>query len=240
MVARASLVGAALAGLFGTDSVRAEDQSLQALLPKLSAWSSRLEAVLNRSVFTMTGHTDEVDGDGKTSDHKEGVFRVDARGERAHVQVLRYAEDGEDKTAEAREKVRRDEEKRDKKHKEPDEVLHMPFLQPELGKYSFRVGESDPRSPARVRVYFTAKQRAKNLGNGSAWVDTKTGEVLTMGVSPSKTSLFVDFVNVTLEFGDLTPSGPGISRIGFDAGGGFLFFHKRVRGEAMLSNYQVK
>jgi len=238
--ARASLVGAALAGLFGTESLRAEDRSLEALLPKLSAWSARLEAALNRSVFTMTGHTDEVDGDGRASDHKEGVFRVDARGERVHVQVLRYAEDGEDKTAEAREKVRRDEEKRDKKHKEPDEVLRMPFLQPELGKYSFRIGESDPRSPARVRVYFSAKQRAKNLGNGSAWVDTRTGEVLTMGVSPSKTSLFVDFINVTLEFGDVTPAGPGISRIGFDARGGFLFFHKRVRGEATLSNYQVK
>lgn len=122
----------------------------------------------------------------------------------------------------------------------PDEVLHMPFLQPELGKYSFRVGESDPRSPARVRIYFTAKQRAKNLGNGSAWVDTRTGEVLTMGVSPSKTSFFVDFINVTLEFGDVTPAGPAISRIGFDAGGGFLFFHKRVRGEATLSHYEVK
>lgn len=226
--------------VFATPEVRAGDEALAALLPKLSAWSARLESTLNRSLFTMTGHTDDVDGDGRTSDHKEGIFRVDARGARAHVYVIHYVEDGEDKTVEARERVWKDEAKRDKKPKEPDEVIHMPFLQGELPKYSFRIGETDPRVPSRVRVYFKPKEPAKNLGDGSAWVDTSTGEVLTMGVSPSKTSMFVDFINVTLEFGDVTPGGPGISRIGFEARGGFLFFHKRVRGSATLSNYELR
>jgi len=221
-------------------TAEAEGDTLAALLPKLSAWSARFEAMLDRATFTMSGHTEEVDGDGHASDRKEGVFRINARGPRAHVEVIRYTEDGEDKTAKAREKVKKDEKDRANKPRDPDEILHMPFLASQLAKYDFRIGETDPRTPTRVRVYFTAKERAKNLGIGSAWVDVRTGDVLSMGVSPSKTSMFVDTLNVTLEFGESTPMGPGMSRVTFDARGGFLFFRKRVRGVALVSNYDVK
>src|ERR1041385_5566900 len=228
---------AMLAGVLQSGDVHAEGDALPALMPKLSAWSARLESMLARAMFTISGHTEELDGDGHASDRKEGVFRVDARGPRSHVKVVRYTEDGEDKTAEARERVQDGEKKRDKKPKGPDEELHMPFLATELPKYSFHIGETDPQVPTRVRVYFAAKHPAKNLGNGSAWVDMQTGDVLTMGVSPSKTSMFVDSIDVTIEFGETTPMGKGMSRVRFEARGGFLFFRKHVRGLAMFSNY---
>lgn len=233
-------VAVALAGLLSTRAAPADGDALPALLPKLSAWSARFESMLTHAAFTMSGGTEEVDGDGEVSNRKEGVFRVNTRGARAHVEVVRYSEAGEDKTREARERVAEQERERANKPRKADEELHMPFLSAEEPKYVFRIGETDPRAPTRVRVYFTAKHPAKNLGNGSAWVDTQTGDVLSMGVSPSKTSLFVDYINVTLEFGENTSMGPALSRIRFEARGGFLFFRKKVRGMAVVSDYEVK
>lgn len=230
-----------LAGsLLHTGDLRANDDALAAALPKLSAWSARFETMINRATFTMSGYTVVVGDDGKTSGRKEGTFRVDNRGRRAHFEVVRYTEDGEDKTEEAREKLRKDEKARAEEEKDPEDEIHLPFLASELPKYSFRVGETDPRAPSRVRLYFTARHPAKNLGIGSAWVDTRTGEVFSIGVSPSKTSLFVDYMNVTLEFGEPTPMGPGLSRMGFESRGGFWFLSKKIRGVAKLSDYDVR
>lgn len=231
-------IALAVAAWISPRAASADSDALPALLPKLSDWSARFESRLAHAAFTMSGNTEEVDGDGDAFNRKEGVVRIITRGSRAHVEVLRYSEGGVDKTRDTRERVAEQERDRARQPRSPDEELHMPFLSAEQPKYRFRIGEADPRAPRRIRVYFTAKHPAKNLGNGSAWVDAQTGDLLSLRVSPSKTSMFVDYINVTLEFGEDTPIGPAISRIRFEARGGFLFFRKEIRGGAVISEYE--
>jgi hypothetical protein len=217
-------------------ATKAEDgASLSVLLPKLAATSGRFEALLKKASFAAEGYIEEVDGDGSGSDRKEGAVRVRYDGKKSRVDVLHYSESGEDKTAEAREKARDDE----KEEKDPDDQVHMPFLTSEQPKYSFRVRATDKADPARVRIEFHPKQPKKTLLVGSAWVDTRTGEVLTMGISPSKVGMFVDYLNVTLTFGEKIANVPAVSKITFEGSGGFIFFHKKFRGMAKLWQYSV-
>lgn len=220
-------------------SVQADDAaSLGVLLPKLAAKAQRFEMLLQKASLRVEGYIETVDGDGKGSDRQEGAFRIrtDAKGEH-HFDVIRYAESGEDKTEEARKEAR--EREAEKKKRDPDDEVHMPFLVSEQPKYSFRVRSIDKADPARVRIEFVPKHPAKNLAVGSAWVDTRTGEVLTMGGQPSKTSMFVDYLRVTMTFGERMGDVYAASKITFEGSGGFLFFHKKYRGLAKLSEYSV-
>ena len=149
--------------------------------------------------------------------------------------MIRYSESGEDKTQEAREEAREGE----KKEKDPDDEVHMPFLASMQPKYSFRIRGTDKSDPSRVRIEFVPKHPEKTLPVGSAWVDSRTGEVLTMGVSPSKIGMFVDYLRVTITFGERMADTAAVSKITFEGAGGFLFFHKRFRGMAKLSEYSI-
>ncbi|HEX3595952.1 MAG TPA: hypothetical protein VHU80_12660 [Polyangiaceae bacterium] len=155
-----------------------------------------------------------------------------ARRKAPSLRGIRYTEDGEDKVEEAREKAA------ESSHKEHEDGPHMPFLATEQPKYEFHLREADTADPARVRVAFVPKHSDKHLVVGSAWVDTRTGEVLTMGVAPSKPGLFVDYLHVTLEFGEKMGDGPGVSKITFEGSGGLLLFHRKFRGAARLSGYR--
>jgi hypothetical protein len=237
----ARLLAVALVAFLQSGDAGAADQGAPAaLLARLASSSARFEALLERATFTVTGHMEALDGDGDVSERREGAFRVSRKGRHATVHVIRYVEDGEDKTGEAREKAAKDERKRLAQKRDPDKEVHMPFLAGVQHRYSYRLGETDPRAPSRVRVYFTAKEPARNLGNGSAWVDGATGEIFSIGVSPSETPMFVSYVNLTLEFGERTKLGPAISRLGFETEGGVLFFRKHVRGSAVLSSYEFR
>lgn len=226
--------------VFFAKAVFADDAvGLATLLPKLAITSQRIETLVKKASFTMVGHMENVDGDGTVSGKKDGIVRVKNDGNgNSTVEVIRYVEDGQDKTEDARKKAEK-REREAKKPKEPDEEIHMPFLGTEQAKYDFRLGEADTADPSRVKIYFTAKRPAQNLLNGSAWVDTKTGEVLTMGVAPSRTPTFVDYLRVTIEFAESTPMGRAVSKIGFEGGGGIWFLRKRFRGTAVFSGYEV-
>jgi hypothetical protein len=86
-----------------------------------------------------------------------------------------------------------------------------------------------------VRIAFVPKVPAENALKGSAWVEEKDREVLTIGFSLSKNPTFVDHVDVTIAFGMVTPLGRAPSRISFDGRGSFLFIRKHLRGSATLS-----
>lgn len=235
---RVFVAGLVLGLALVTGSAGAEDP-LVVLLPKLAVSSARLEAMWKGATYTVSGRMENVSSDGAASDPKEGTFRVVGDGSNPpKVEVVRYTEDGKDKTDEAREKAA--ERAKNRKPKKPDEEVHMPFLGTEQGKYDYKVGESDPRDPARVRVYFTPRWPAQNLLVGSAWVDSRTGDVLSMGASPSKTPAFVDYLRVTIEFGEATPMGPAPSKIAFEGSAGFLFLKKKFRGSATLSGWQAR
>lgn len=235
---RTALALAASSIFFFAFDARAEENPLAVLLPKLAVSSARFESMLKKASFTLTGKMETVSSDGSVSDPKEGIFRVvnDGQGH-TKVDVVKYAEDGKDKTEDAKKKA--EERAKEKKKPKPDEEVHMPFLGTEQGKYDYRIGEADKVDPSRVRVYFTPRSPAQNLLQGSAWVDSTNGNVLSMGASPSKTPPFIDYFRIQIECGEATSMGPAPSKISFEGGGGFLFIKKRFRGAATMTGWQV-
>jgi hypothetical protein len=217
-----------------SETGRAGDDGLLAtLLPKLAASADRFEATLRKAAFTIEGHIETVGKDGATSDRRDGVFRVHPGAKRRHVEVVRYSEDGEDKTQDARDKVAGDEKK------EPKEDAKLPFMTSEQPKYAFALKERDPSDPERVRIEFVPRRPSEKLFVGSAWVDARTGDLVTAGVSPSKTGVFVDYLDIRIEFAERIGSVAVASRFTFEGSGGFLFFHRKFRGWAKLSRYAV-
>lgn len=205
---------------------------LAAVLPRVAAHAARFEEMKRRGTFTLRGRMEELGGDGKASGTKEIVLRSVATPSERRTEILRYTEDGADKTAEARQKA---EKRRAEAKKDAKRDLHLPFLASEQPRYVFSVVERDAAT-GRVRVAFTPREPAEDAFKGSAWIDEASGEVLTMGFSPSKTAMFVDHVDVTMRFDLATPLGRAPSAIAFEARGGLLFFRKRVRGSGVLSD----
>lgn len=205
-----------------------------ALLSGLSNHAAAFEQMKLRGAFTMDGKVEEVDGDGKVSETKEMKLRVTPRPAAAPLtEVLRYLENGVDKTEEAREKAANRKPKKDKKE------IRMPFLATEQARYVFAVVEHDRVHPERLKVSFVPKEPAEDAIKGSAWVDTTSSSVLSMGFSFSKNPTFVDHVDIQLTFGLQTALGRAPSEIAFDGRGGFLFVHKHYRGKATLSNAKI-
>lgn len=206
---------------------------LALLLPKLGQHAARFEEMKKRGTFTLRGRMEEVDGQGVASSTKEVLLRSVATPGARTTSILRYTEDGADKTGEARAKA---EKRRAEGKKEKKRDVHLPFLASEQPRYVFGIAERDAQKPSRVRVTFTPKEAAEDAFKGSAWVDEPSGEVLTMGFSPTKTSMFVDQIDVTMRFELQTPLGRAPSTISFEARGGVLFFRKRVRGSGTISD----
>jgi len=236
-----SSLAIALTGLalFSPGELSASDAVAPAtLLAKLAETSARFEAMMKKASFTVAGRMGDVSSDGSLEAAKEARLRVTMRGDTANVEILEYVEDGTDKTAEAKRK-QADKAKESRKPRKADEEVHMPFLDTEQSKYDFRVGEVDAHDPSRVCIYFHAKTRAENLMNGSAWVDTRTGDILTTSVTASKTPAFVDYLRMQFEFGERTSMGPAVSKLAFEGAGGFLFIRKHFRGSATVASYVI-
>ncbi|MBX3213862.1 MAG: hypothetical protein KF850_17620 [Labilithrix sp.] len=226
------------------DMVRADDASppsaapappLGPLLSRLARHAQQFEEMKRRGSFTLSGKMEELDRSGHVDGTKEMVVRVTATPAERVTEVVRYLEDGADKTAEARKKAekRRADRRSGKAEKARD--LHLPFLASEQPRYRFSFAERDPNDASRVRVAFEPLVAAENAFKGSAWVDEAAGEVLTMGLSPTKNPTFVDHVDVTLRFDLATPLGRAPSSITFDARGGFLVIRKHYRGSATIT-----
>jgi hypothetical protein len=218
-----------------------DTERLAALMPLLASYASRFEEMKRRGTFTLAGKLEELDGGGAATGTKEILVRSVATQVARTNEIVRYLEDGADKTAEAREKAAKREAKPGAKKRD----LRLPFLASEQARYRFGIaaeggavtsGASGTRGPSRLRVTFTPVTPAEDAFDGSAWVDAATGDVLTMGFSPSKTSMFVDHVDITIRFDLATPLGRAPSSVTFEASGGVLFFRKRVRGTGTISD----
>ncbi|WP_394841013.1 hypothetical protein LZC95_28550 [Pendulispora brunnea] len=198
------------------------------LLAKLARTSAQFEAMMGKASFTVTGHMD----------NKEGTARVTMQGDRSKVEILKYVEDGQDKTEEAKKRAAERAREPRKARQSRDEV-HMPFLASEQTNYDFWVGDVDAHDPTHMRVFFHAKVPAENRMNGSAWVDERSGELLTASVTASKTPAFIDYIRAKFEFGEQTSMGPAISKLSFDTAGGFLFVRKHYAGSATFASYEL-
>jgi len=237
----AALVAGASLSAFPRDA-RAEEARLSELLPRLADYAAKFDHMRKNAAATFSAQIDRVDKAGKVDTHSELDVRASARAGDMRTDVLRYTEDGKDKTDEAKKKAQeRDEERREKKRKgkEIKEEFKLPFAAGQQPKYDFFLAEADEVHPGRVRIRFAPKngETAENLYVGEAWVDAKSATVLTMGFKPTKLPFLVSDVNVQLEFGAMTPIGPSVSTIALDGEGGLLFVRKRFRIRAKVADY---
>jgi len=221
------------------DAVETPSTALAPLLSRLSRHAAQFEEMKRRGSFTLSGRMEELDRSGHVDATKEMVVRVTATPSERITEVVRYLEDGADKTAEARQKAARHRAERKKGKAEKNRDLHLPFLASEQDRYVFSLIARDPQSPSRVRIGFSPRVPAEDAFKGSAWVDEGSGEILTMGFSPSKNPTFVDHVDVTMRFDLKTPLGRAPSFVSFDARGGFLVIRKHYRGSATISDPRV-
>jgi hypothetical protein len=207
------------------------------LMARLAATSAAMDEVRKRASYTIEGHIDTLDGDGKVSGVETSRARVERDGSRTHLVIEKATKDGKDVTDEERKKAANEEGKHDEEKQK--RRLDIPFLAAVQPKYVFDQVETDPKDPTHVRITFTPKQPDERSVEGSAWVDTSAGKFLSAGFKVSKPGFFVDYIHVTVEVGAQTELGPAVSRITFDGKGGLLFIHKHFRGSEVLSNYKI-
>ncbi len=206
---------------------------LAPLLVRLGGHGERLEEMKKRGSYTLSGRIERLDGDGAVDNWKTLILRIVASGASTpKSEVVRYVEDGEDKTADAKVRAAKSAKKKVDKKRE----FKVPFLPSEQPKYDFRVLGRDARFPGRVKVGFAAKTPAEDVWNGSAWVNEKEGEIESMGFTFSQNPSFVDEATATLVFGNHTELGRAPSQLDFEAKGGFLFIRRHYRGHASLTN----
>lgn len=229
------LSSAAVPTAFADAPPPAADPALAPLLGKLATYAQSFEEMKKRGSFTASGKVEELDGKGHIDATREMVMKVTATPAERLTEIVRYLEDGEDKTAMAREKMRKQKaEKDDAKKKRRD--IHLPFLASEAGHYVFALAE---RAGTRARVTFTPKETGEDVYKGSAWVEEATGEVLTLGFAPSKMPFYVDHVDITMRFDHVTSLGRAPSSLSFDAKGGFLVIHKHYRGNVAILDPRI-
>ncbi len=209
------------------------------LMTRLGAYAVRFETLRTHASYDAAGKLDSIDGSGRADSTKTMKGHVDADGHKVHFSIMQYVEDGQDKTAEAKEKQRESEAESAQKPPSNKREWRMPFHPNEQPRYDFDQVEVDPRNPSRVRIAFVPKVKEEDTIEGSAWVDLAAGTIITAGFKLSHPPTLVDSVHVTMFFGEQTALGPAPSRISVDAAGGVLFLHKRYHGEAVLSGYRL-
>jgi hypothetical protein len=228
----AALVAAALALV--SPAARAEPPSAE-LMARLADYAQRFDALKTGASFLVDGRMETLDGDGKSDSVKLMTARVESDGKKQRFVVLKYVEDGEDKTDDARKEAR---EREAKKKPDKKKQIKMPILPSEQSRYVFDQAEVDKTDPTRVRLTFAPKTPEDDTIEGSAWVDTKTATLISAGFKLSRTPIFVDFVHFKVEFGAPTSPIPAISRVTVDGKGGILFFRKHFRASANLGDYR--
>ena len=161
-----------LSVLFYARTSRADPPSPE-LMSKLAAYAALVEMQRTHASYAVEGRLDLLDGDGKVDSTKELKARVDADGTDTKLTVLSYVDDGKDKTQDAIRDARESAEK-SKKDREKGKDIKMPIRADQQARYVFDQVETDPRTPAYVRLTFVPKERADDTIEGSAWVDASS------------------------------------------------------------------
>jgi hypothetical protein len=187
--------------------------------------------------YALEGVLERLDGDGKVDSVKKMTARMEADGERERLVVLKCTEDGKDATEDARKDAKAGNERT--KEERAKRYVEMPLRASIQPHYVFHQIAVDPVDPTRVQIAFVPKEPSEHTSEGSAWVDTKTGTLVSAGFKLSKPGFFVEYVHLTIELGEKTELGPAISRVTVDGKGGILFFRKHFRGEAKLTDYRI-
>jgi hypothetical protein len=206
------------------------------LLSRLAVHAAGFETMKTHASYAVDGELQTMATGGIVDSTKLMTANVVADGKKAKFKVVKYTEDGTDKTDEAKQKAK---DAAAKNRKDKKKNLRMPFHASEQARYDFDVVETDARDPSRVRISFVPKIKAEDTLEGSAWVDTKTGTVVSAGFKLSQPPSFVDYVHITVEFGAPTALGPAVSHVSITGKGGFLMFRKEFHADAKLSQYAI-
>jgi len=234
---RASAAVALLPLLSGTASAEPPDA---ALLARLSLHAEANEQMRKLGSFRLDELVEELDGDGKVTSTEVTKARIESNGTSAHETVEACVEDGKDATADKQERVRKDESGTgSERDRLISETLHLPFRQVDQPLYAFDLLKTDPADPSHVQISFVPRNPNEHTVEGTAWVDTRSGTVLSAGAKMSKPPKLVDWVHFTVEFGAKTPAGPAVSRLTLEAEGGFLFVRRHLRTEMKMTNYRL-
>ncbi|MEO8878225.1 MAG: hypothetical protein ABI461_21710 [Polyangiaceae bacterium] len=205
------------------------------LMKRLAVHAASFEKMKTHASYALDGRMETLDSDAVVDSEKIMTGNIIAVGKKAHLDVTKYTEDGTDKTQEAQDKARdAAKKKRDKKKN-----IRMPFHADEQARYDFDQIETDKLDRSRVRISFVPKIKTESTIEGSAWVDTKTGTVVSAGFKVSQPPAFVDYVHITVEFGAATALGPAVSKVTLTGKGGFFFLRKNFRADATLSKYTI-
>ena len=208
-------------------------------MSRLGAYAERFESLRKRASYDVEGRLDSLDGSNRPDSTKYMRGHVASDGQKLTFSILQYLEDGQDKTTEARDKQKQREADAQRDPPSHSREWRMPFHPREQARYWFDVVETDPQNASRVRIAFRPKIVEDDTIEGSAWVDTQRGTLISAGFKLSKPPSIVDSVHVTMMFGEPTALGPAPSRIAVDAKASILFVHKRYHGEATLSQYRL-
>jgi hypothetical protein len=201
-----------------------------ALLERLSHHAEALRQVEKVASYREETLMEQIDGDGKVGSSETRVSRIVNDGKTTHPVLERCVRDGQDVTAEERQK----------KGDSTEINIKFPDFTSSATDYTYDQIDVDPADPTRVKFSFTPKKPNKETIEGTLWVDTASGTVLTVGAKLSKPPMFVDWAHFTVEFGAKTPLGPMMSRLTFEANASFWFLHlQHVRGEIKMSDYRL-
>ncbi len=209
------------------------------LMQRLGAYAVRFETIRTHASYAVEGKLESIDGSNRIDSRKTMKAHVDGDGHKVKFSILQYMEDGQDKTGEAKDKQKKQETEDANKPPSTKREWRMPFHPGEQPRYYFEQVEVDARDPNRVRIAFRPKIQEDDTIEGSAWVDTSAGTLITAGFKLVRPPTLVNQVHVTMFFGEQTSLGPVPSRISVDAAGGVLFVRKRYHAEATLSGYHL-
>jgi hypothetical protein len=213
-----------------------------ALLAKLALHAANFETMKTHTSFLIAGRVVEVDGSGNATKPREMTAQVTADGAKLHFSVLRFIDDGKDRTAEAQAQAKaKDAAPKDANAPAPAKKrdFRMPFHVGEQPRYTFDQVAVDPTNAGRVQIAFVPKIREEDTVEGTAWVDTTSGTVLSTGFKLTRPPTGMDYVHAQITFGANTSLGPSISKIDMEAEGGILWVRKHLRGSATLTNHVI-
>jgi len=206
-----------------------------ALMEKLAAYATSFERERTQASYDVAGKLEVIDGDNEVSSRKEVVAHVEGNGGDAKVTVVRYVEDGKDKTAEGVKEAEENAARRKKRRASGKEVK-LPVRSDQQARYVFDETERSADG-TRVLLHFAPKNPEDDTVEGSAWVDDASGTVVSASFQPSKTSIFISYLHFSVEFGAQTAVGPAVSKVVVEGEGGIWFFRKHFRATATLSHY---
>jgi outer membrane lipoprotein-sorting protein len=207
------------------------------MMARLAVHAEAVETMRTHASYALEGELDAIDGDGKVDSVKKMTARIEADGEKTRLVVVKCTENGKDVTEDARKDARTGNEK--SKEERAKRYVELPLRASIQPRYVFDQIAVNPADPTLVEISFVPKEPSEHTSEGTAWIDTKTGTLVSAGFKLSKPGFFVDYIHFTIEMGEKTSLGPAISRVTVDGKGGILFFRKHFRGEAKLFDYRI-